>query len=202
MAKLDHPVEGTHGLQPMRRLFHAFTGLSVVVALTWLDLSRSAAVAILAVALVILAGVDAARLRSPRINALFFRFLRHLASPREVGRPASSTWYALALVLTVAFFPRPAAVSGILVLALADPTASYLGRRWGRRPFLGGSLLGSLAFLATAMAVLLPGRPVAVAAVAALVATLAERVSWPLDDNLILPPVTATTLVLLERFFF
>lgn len=197
-SQMDELVARTGGAQPLRRLFHALSGVAVAAGLTWLPLSRWAAVGILAAGLAAAALLDLARLRIPAVNAAFFRLFRHLASPREARGVASSTWYVLGFVVVVALFPRPSAVSGILVLALSDPAASYLGRRWGRRRFLGGTVLGSLAFLATALAILGLRHPLPAAVCGAAVATLAERVSWPLDDNLTLPSATAATVVLLE----
>jgi dolichol kinase len=141
--------------------------------------------------------LDGIRLRHARANELFFRTFVHLASPREARGVASSTWYAVALLVVVAFFPRPAAVSGVLVLAVSDPAASWMGRRWGRRRFLGGTLEGSLVFLATALTILALRHPFGPALAAALLATLAERVSWPVDDNFAVPVTTAVVLTLL-----
>ena len=192
--ELEILVERTRGLQPWRRLYHAANGVAVAVALSWLDLSRPVAVAILGGVALLLLASDLLRLLYAPANALFFRVFRRLASPREVARLASSTWYALGLAVTVLLFPREQAVSGILVLALADPTGSYLGRRWGQRPFLGGTVLGSASFATVAFAVLAFRHAVPAATVAALCATLAERRSWPLDDNLAVPVVTAAVL--------
>lgn len=193
-TEMDDLVERTRGVQPLRRLFHALTGLSVAAALTWLDLSRGEALAILGVSLVALVTLDVVRLRVPRANLLFFRTFRSLVSPREARGVASSTWYAVGLILAVGLFPREAAVSGVLVLSLCDPVASYLGQRWGRRPFMGGSVEGTVAFFAAAVALLLLRHPAPVALGGAVVATLAERLAWPLDDNLVLPPVTAAAV--------
>jgi dolichol kinase len=102
------------------------------------------------------------------------------------------------MTLAVAFFSREVAVSGILVLALADPAASYVGQRWGRRPFLGASLEGTALFAAVAFAVLAPRHGLLPGAVGALAMTLAERLSWPLDDNLTIPVVGAAVLTLLQ----
>lgn len=162
------------------------------------DVPRSTALVLLAVILGGLSALDLIRLLHRRANVLFFRSFRHLASPREAGGPASSTWYALGLLLSVAFFPTAAAVSGILVLALADPAASYVGRRWGRRPFLGATLEGTLLFAVVAFCIVAPRHGIAVAAATALVTTLAERLSRPLDDNLTLPVVGAATITLLD----
>lgn len=115
---------------------HASFGILVAGMLTFLPIPRGWALALLVVALAATAGLDLIRLRVPRVNAVFFRWFRYVASPREATGIASSTWYTLGMLLTVALFPRGAAVSGILVLALADPTASWVGRRWGRQRFI------------------------------------------------------------------
>ena len=198
LNELDALVEQTRGVQPFRRLFHAFTGTAVAVALTWLGLPRATAVTILGVVLVGQIALDVVRLRMPRANAAFFRAFRHLASPREAEGLASSTWYTVGLLLAVALFPGQAAISGILVLALSDPAASYVGQRWGRRPLLGGSVAGSVAFVVVGLAVLLPRHAAPVALGATVAGLLAERLSWPLDDNLALPPATAAAITLLE----
>lgn len=187
-------VERTRGAQPLRRLFHAANGVLIVLALEVLRIPTPVAVSLLGAALVGLVVLDGVRLRHPRANELFFRAFSGLASPREASGMASSTWYALGVLLALALFPRPAAVSGILVLALADPAASWIGRRWGHRPFLGASVEGTAVFLLTALGVLAFRHPMGMAASAALVGTLAERLSWPLDDNLAIPVAVAGTL--------
>ena len=163
-------------------------------SITFLDLPRSAAPAALGGVFVLLAGLDLVRLRLPGANRIFFRLFAALASPRERAGVASSTWYALGLLLTVVLFPTGEAVSAILVLALADPMASVVGQRLGRHPFLGGTVEGSVTFVVVAMAILVPRHPLPAAGGAALVAALAERRGWPLDDNLAVPLVTGLTL--------
>ena len=138
----------------------------------------------------LLAG-DFVRLRVDAANRLFFRFFRPLASPREAEGIASSTWYMLGITLAVTFASVPVAVSGILVMALSDPAASYFGRRWGRRPFLGGSMEGSMLFLLVTVAVLAPRHGWWIALAVALPVTFLERRSWPLDDNLTVPVASA-----------
>jgi dolichol kinase len=192
-------VERTAGPQPWRRLFHACNGLAIAGVLSLLPLSRAVVLGVLTAITVALAGLDALRLHSGRANQLFFLAFPHLLSPREAAGPASSSWYALGVLLAVALFPLPAAVSGVLVLGLGDPAASYVGRRWGRVPFLGGSAEGTATFLLVALLVLGVRHPVGVAIGAAVAATLAERLSWPLDDNLTIPVVSAGALFILEQ---
>lgn len=196
--QLDILVGRTSGLQPWRRVMHATFGALVAGCLILLPIPRSWAVALLAVGLAFMASLDMVRLRVPELNAGFFRCFRYVASPRESTGIASSTWYTLGMLLTVAFFPRSAAVSGILVLALADPAASWVGRRWGRQRFMGATLEGTAVFAAVALAVLGARHGPAIAAAAAVAATLAERVSWPVDDNVSVPVVTAAVIAALS----
>jgi dolichol kinase len=128
------------------------------------------------------------------VNELFFRAFAALASPREARGIASSTWYAIGILAAFALFPRAIAVSSVLVMGLCDPVAGYVGRRYGRRPFLGGTLEGSLAFFAVATLILVARHPAGAALAAALVGALAERRSWPLDDNLAVPLASGATL--------
>lgn len=198
--ELDALVERTRGPQPWRRLFHLANGVAVAGLLSLPGVSRGAALVALGAVVVGLLILDVVRLRHARANEMFFRAFVHLASPREARGIASSTWYAVALLVVVAFFPFPAAVSGILVLAVSDPAASWVGRRWGTKPFLGGTLEGSLVFLATALAILAFRHPLPLAFVTALLAMVAERVSWPVDDNFAVPVTTAAALTLLQTF--
>jgi dolichol kinase len=166
----------------------------VAGALTFVELPRSVSLTVLGVILTLLTAVDLVRLRLPEANRLFFRLFTALASPRERRGFASSTWYALGLLLTVFLFPTREAVSAVLVLALADPLASVVGQRLGKHPFLGGSMEGSATFVAVALAILVPRHPLPAAGGAALIAALVERRGWPLDDNLAIPLATGLVL--------
>lgn len=193
---LQDLVRRTEGLQPWRRLFHAANG----VALAWLpgalEVPPPTLIGVLAAVLVILLSGDLVRLRVPDLNAAFFSLFRPLASPREADRVASSTWYVLGVLLAYALFPWDVAVAAILVLALADPAASTLGRLAGGRRVGKGTVQGSLAFLLVAAAVLLPVAGPAFALAVAAGVTLVEVFPWAVDDNLTIPLSAAGLLVL------
>jgi dolichol kinase len=187
-------VARTEGLQPGRRLFHAAWGILFAVALTLWEPDRAVAAGVLGgISLLLLVG-DLIRLRVPALNRFFFSAFRSFASPREADGVASSTWYMVGCALTVALFPREIAVAAILVLALADPVASYFGRRWGTRRWGTGSVEGSALFLLVALVVLLVLMPPVPAVSAALVVTWVERTRWRLDDNLSVPLATGAVL--------
>ena len=191
---LEPLVARTGGLQPWRRAFHAASGLALAWAPTALDLPRASVVVVLGLLLALLVAADVARLRAPRLNALFFRAFPSFASPREADTVASSTWYVLGGLLVYAVFPRAVAVPAILVLALADPAASALGRILGRRRVGKGTLEGGLVFLAVALAILVPRVGWAPGLVVAVGVTVVELLPWPLDDNLTIPVAAASSL--------
>ncbi len=180
-------VERTVGLQPWRRVFHAGNGLAVASVLVLLEPPRTGVILVLGCVLAALVALDLARFSRPDLNRLFFRIFRPIASPREARGPASSTWYVLGVLLTVILFPVEVAIPAILVLALADPAASYVGRRWGRRTFGTGTVEGSVVFFVVAATVLAFHTSLPVAGFVAMGTALAERGPWRLDDNLVVP---------------
>jgi dolichol kinase len=196
--ELARLVERTKGLQPWRRVFHACNGLVLALGPGALGLERPVVVGWLAVVVVLLFAADLARLRAPQLNVLFFRTFPSFASPREATAIASSSWYALGILLAWALFPAPVAVPAILVMALADPVASVIGRRFGRRRLGKGTVEGSAAFFVMASVVLvLSTRQPAAAAVAGVV-SLVEVLPWKLDDNLTIPLTAGSLLMLLS----
>jgi dolichol kinase len=193
----DALVGRTAGLQPWRRLFHAANGVMLALGPEAVGLGRVQTVGVLAALLVVLLGADLVRLRAPALNALFFRAFPSFASPREAAGIASSTWYVVGAMLVWALFEPAVAVASILVLALADPAASWLGRVV-KSPRVGtGSVFGSSVFFAVATAILLPAAGWVVAPVVAAGVMVVEATPWKLDDNLTVPVSTGVLLSLL-----
>lgn len=191
---LEPLIAQTAGLQPWRRVFHACSGLVMIGVLLMTPISATQLAILLAVAAGGALILDFVRLRSARINHLFFRMLRPFASPREALGVASSTWYLIGASLTFLCFPDMVAIAAIMVLSLADPTASYLGRRWGRRSFGTGTIEGTAAFLVVAAAILVPLAGWVPGLVTAVLVSIIERIPWPLDDNLTVPLATGALL--------
>ena len=183
----DAAVRQTAGVQPWRRAFHCLGGVALVAFVELGPLARTADLALLALAAVAGFGLDALRLTRPDANLRFFRSLRALASPREARRVASSTWYATGAFLTLGIAPEGVFAPAVLVLALADPAASVVGRLWGRRPLGKGSWEGTAAFYLVAVAVLVPFAGVGAALLVAAAAAAVEVLPTGIDDNLVVP---------------
>lgn len=193
-TSLEALIARTRGLQPWRKIFHAFTGLGIAGFLSLPWLTRTQALIVLGAATVVLVAFDGLRTMNRSVNALFFRVFSKLASPREASGMASSSWYAVGATVVTAFFSRDVAVSAMLVLGLADASASVVGQRWGRRPLLGGTVEGMATFFLVAGAILLTRHPVGPALVSTLATTLAERNASFVDDNFTVPVVCAVAL--------
>lgn len=163
-----------------------------------LGLSWTVTLSILGAAFVVALTLDLVRLRAPGINRAFFMVFSVLASPREAAGMASSTWFALAAFLTHAIFPPLYAAAALVVLALADPAASVVGRVWGSWPLGKGSIQGTAVFFFVAWLVLglMTGELLAVVPVALGVA-LMEVVPGLIDDNLVVPLVAGGLLWLI-----
>lgn len=136
---------------------------------------------------------DLLRLRAEAANRMVFRTFRVLLRPDEVDTP-SLTWYMLGAFLVLWVPDRTVVVPALLVLAVADPAAGLVGQTWGRHALGKGTVQGSVAFFVAASAVLVPFVGISAALAVGAVATVAEVVRTPLDDNLVIPIITALGL--------
>ena len=186
-----------------RTVFHVGSGALAMTLLRTLP-SRGWLIAAAASFAVFAWTCEIARRRSAAVNERLMRFFGPVAHAHEWHRVNSATWYATALVLMALVVPMPASEIGVLVLALADPMAGFVGRRFGRRRLASGrSLEGSLAFAATAFGVAIGWMTLtgsyassrfAVAAVAATVGALVELFVSSVDDNLAVPLATSVAV--------
>ena len=183
-----------------RAIFHALSGTTLVGGILIFELERPIYVGVVASVLTISLLFDLLRLRHHRINQLFFETFKRLVTTRESRNIASSTWFALGALITLTFFTEGIALSAILVHSWADPVAAYIGTKWGNQPLMGGSLQGVLAFAFIAFIALNLHHSFQVSFYSACLCAFVERLAWPIDDNLLVPPICAgivTTLTLL-----
>lgn len=191
---LSAAVRVTEGLQPWRRLFHMGAGVAIATLVHWIGPDSAVPVALLAGALAAALLLDWVRLRSRAANTTFFRWFSALASPREARKPASSTWFLIGSLTVLVVAPHGFFAPALLVLALADPAASVVGRLWGRHKLGKGSWEGTGAFFLVALAVLVPFAGLPAAPIAALAVAIAEVLPSGIDDNLTVPLATALAL--------
>lgn len=192
-------VAATHTLH--RRVWHVVGGLAVLAPYAAGLVERDTYAAALACGVAVLLGTDLVRLRHPAVNAFFSSRLRRLLLPRDVTGLNGTTYFLAGILAAVLLFPPPVAVAAALFLIVGDFAAGVVGRAIGRtRLHPGGkSLEGSAACFVAGVLVAFPVVGWAGAAVGALAATVVEFADLPLDDNLLIPPLSGAVLLLVHR---
>ncbi len=191
-----------------RSFFHAASGMTAVAAITLLS-DRRWLIAIALPWFCFAWTSELLRRRYRGANLRLMRVLGPIAHPHEWHKVNSATWFVTALLLLATLSPLRSAALGCAVLALGDPAAALVGRRWGRLKIAQNRTLeGALAFVAVgtlvSLAVLrvVPGAPAShllLALTAGVVGALTELYSGRVDDNLSIPVVTALGVTLVER---
>lgn len=191
-----------------RNLFHLNNGLMSVMLCEVVFTTQNQAILTAACITMLFFGLDLAR----RIVPSFQVFLVNgpvgaIARAHEHHQVPSSTWFALATLLGLLTMPLLAVELGVLVLAVGDPVAAIIGKRWGRTKIRGQkSLEGSLAFLVSSFlvvgALLLTCHPglslltvLSVSVVSGLVGAVAEVLTEPVDDNFSIPLCVALSVM-------
>jgi dolichol kinase len=182
-----------------RSFFHLGSGVLALLAIElypwhWLLVACAVAFALFAWSF------EVARRLSPAVNAWVMRLFKPVAHAHEAKRVNSATWYATALLLLSVTNSAIACAAAVVVLAVGDPVAGLVGRRFGRIKLLHGrSLEGTLAFVVSAAAAvfvvlrffhgstLSVGQAALVALGASVAGAVAELVSLRVDDNFSIP---------------
>ncbi|MBK6418583.1 MAG: hypothetical protein IPF79_05250 [Ignavibacteria bacterium] len=115
-----------------------------------------------------------------------------------------ASWVLIAATSTFLVFPSIIGVTAFTVLIVSDTFAALIGRRYGVRPFIDKSVVGTITFVCTAMIVVvvyglifsLPWTFYAVGLVSSIASGVAEAASTRLhlDDNISTPFSFAITM--------
>ncbi len=181
-----------------RSVFHASSGLfAIAIFEAGFDMRLLTG---LAVAVVIWAWtMEVGRVFSPWLNDWLMWAFSLVSHPHEAVRINSATWYSSAAAIITILSPNYVGVLALLVLAVGDPMAGLVGRRFGRTKLVGPkSAEGTAAFVVTSVlaGLLYLGiwHPelggldmVLFASVAALSGGIAELGTSRLDDNFTIP---------------
>ena len=200
-ATLEHLSVPTPSLRPTnysRSLFHLGMGLFSLCLIQFVLNPRGLILASVPFALFCWT-IEILRVRYKSITPFFMLFMSRVAHPHEHHKANSATWYASALALLALTVTPLVGSMAVIVLAVADPMAALVGRRWGRTPLhKGRTLEGSLTFVTAgvlaSVAVLWAfypalglGTMLFVSLLASVAGALAELVSGRLDDNFTIP---------------
>ena len=142
------------------------------------------------------------RFRYPGVNRWLFEHFHAFTKEKERTRVSTTTLFLIACLLTILLFPRSVAIAAVLFLVVGDPVAEVIGLRYGRIRLMGKTLEGTLAgfgacLAAGALARWLPlGLDWSVLLAGAAVASLAELLPLPIDDNFTIPLAAGLAMAL------
>ncbi len=139
-------MENQYGFNFLRKVWHVL-GLIIPVSL-YLDIfkgydgyqyaTRLIIVFYLGIFLILLLLMESVRLTVPAFERFFFKYFGFLMKESERNRFNGTVPYFLANLIVVMFFTPEIAVLSILFLVIGDPTAAYIGSRFGRYRFYNG----------------------------------------------------------------
>eukprot|EP00771_Trimastix_marina_P002860 gnl/Trimastix_PCT/4026.p1 GENE.gnl/Trimastix_PCT/4026~~gnl/Trimastix_PCT/4026.p1 ORF type:complete len:225 (-),score=38.79 gnl/Trimastix_PCT/4026:46-720(-) len=205
MADVD--VSDLHGhsdLHVARKVFHAINGI-IMLSCHYLFGHKLFTKGLLLISIVFTIA-DFSRSYLPFAQKIARKLIGFLMRKEEAKQMTGSTFYMIGCAIVFLFFPPLIAKVATVHLAFGDPIASFFGILFGdRMPRLsnGKSLIGTAAAWMVNMAAtacLLAGvQPLAGGAFAAAViitslfGALAEACPLPVNDNLVIPLVSAAT---------
>jgi len=185
-----------------RRWFHLIT-ISILALVYGLSGITSQAVLFpLGVTSLFVIGFDLLRLHISHLNWLVQNSFQFILRKHEFHSLSGTSWLLIGAIICIILFPKPAVTLGFLYLAVGDPTASYVGIRWGNKGVGNKTWIGSLGFFVICTAIGFPcmlaftawKTALIVSAVPALISAVVERNLKEMDDNLAIP-ITASGLI-------
>jgi len=180
----------------LRKTWHLLGNL-IPLIYYFSELSAKQAAFIIFIIFLFVGSLDALRLLYAPFNNWFLTHFGILVKEKEKHTLTGSTYYFLAISLTLYFFPKKIATCAIFYLTLGDPFAAIFGHYspfihiWHQKS-LGGSLANFLICLGVGNLFF----SFKIAILGAITATLAELFS-PIDDAISIPLCSALVLYFL-----
>jgi dolichol kinase len=195
-------VRHVHPTNFWRNGVHVFSGVALTLSfehlLSWYTML------LVALSWVIWAWtLEITRRRSDWWNDILMSVFGKFSRPHERYRVNSATWYGTALLGVAITAPNFCGILGVLTLAVGDPAASIVGRKFGRTKLMGAkSLEGALAFTSFGflagffyLTTYYPELPVITCAVlacsAGVIGSATELLSTKIEDNVTIPLAVA-----------
>jgi dolichol kinase len=178
-----------------RGIFHVCGGLTIMTLSLLIPIDIFLVLAIAGTLLFFI--FEVVRLKIAAVNSLFYSYCRPVLRDEEVSRLTGASYMFIAALLLFLLFEKEIAVIAMAFLAIGDPLATVVGTFAGRIRLFGKSLEGHIACLLACIVIGLicyfAGFSISlvVILVGAIVATIAEALELPINDNLTIPLFSA-----------
>jgi len=146
---------------------------------------------------------DAARLRIEIVRKLFNKLFNFMMRKHELeGKITGATWAFIVSVPVIYFFPKEIAVLSLIFMAVGDAAASIFGQAFGRRRIGLKTLEGTLSCFGACVIVILifDFVPFYIGLSGAISAAIFEALPVNIDDNILIPIGSGTTMLLVSSF--
>jgi dolichol kinase len=161
--------------------------------------------------------IDIIRLKRLPLHGFLDRLIGPVLREHESSNFTGSSYILTASVLSIILFDKRAAVAAISFIILGDIAAALIGRRYGKlkinwafarpevrtgpNPSNKKTFEGSSAclFMCLLVALIVPGLPLWIGAAGALIATVVEGITLPIDDNFSVPLISGLVMHILLR---
>ena len=183
-----------------RKLIHLLNLLIPIGYLFFIP-SKTHMLLILGCLSVLFITVDFFRTKSSWLESIFEKLFNFMLRSYELkGRFTGATWVVTGAFVTVAIFPKEIAILALLFMGLGDTVAGLIGSHFGRIKIWNKTLEGTLAGLAICLLItgFFPGISIWIRISGAVSAMLAELSPTPLDDNIMIPLVSGTIMVVIS----
>lgn len=218
---MEPPSKTRRDMHLLRKISH-FLSAPILIAIIFVNqLTYEQARWFLTIFFLLGLGVEIGRYLFPPINQLTFLIAGKIMRGYESNGITSASFYALGMAISFWIFPFPIAVCSSLCLAVADPLASLIGLRFGKRKIVEGkSVEGTLAcFFSSVLCIgmcfkfiqfpqglfehtLSPLQLIVTSLLGGAFSSMGELCSSKLDDNLTIPLMAGTGISIAFAFFF
>lgn len=189
----------------IRKLIH-LNSLSIPIIYYYID--KKLALSILTPLTLAFLIVDVVRYYNPQVAEWFYKFfgflLRNKEKDEKKKRLNGATNVLISALLGILVFPKLIFVTAFSILIISDIASALIGRKLGRRKFFAKSLEGAAAFFISAVIVVMFTPKVEnlyweylIGIIAAFFGTIAESMSFGIDDNISIPITVGTIMWIL-----
>ena len=186
---------------------------SAVISIGYYFIDKNIVLAVLGISLVSMICIEFVKYRSDFIYHLYIKYFKHMLREHEYDRKKftvnGATWVFISCIICIIFFPKLIAITGMLMLSIADSTAGIIGRMFGKKQYAPNrSYAGTAAFFIAGILIvaltpkyIYTGTEYLICAAAVIVTTFAEAFYFHIDDNFTIPIVGSGSLYLFYLIF-
>jgi len=158
--------------------------------------------------------VELLKYRVEFIYNLYVKVFRFMLKDHEVDRKVirmnGASWVLLGDVVCILLFPKLIAITGMLMLSLADSLSAVFGRLYGGKHIVPDrTIAGTLVFFVVSLIIsfLTPKyfysfKEYSLYIAMAAVTTTVDFIKLPVDDNFAIPIISSGVLYILYLLFF